>query len=103
MASPKLSLASVAFVAPVPPLLIAIVVPLQIPEETVPRVVIWLEPPHVFKAIFSTFPNPTLDLLIPIAILASVIEASAIRAEVIFELAICLVKILPSLIPPALI
>ena len=100
---PKLNLASAAVFAPVPPCAIATEVPLQIPDVIVPKLFKLLLPCQVLIAVFSTFPNPTFDWLIPFEIFISVIEASAIKGVVIFKDAICLVNILASETPPELI
>ena len=100
---PKLNLASAAVFAPVPPCAIATDVALQIPDVIVPKLFKLLLPCQVLIAVFSTFPNPTFDWLIPFEIFISVIEASAIKGVVIFKDAICLVNILASETPPELI
>ena len=56
---------SFAVVAPVPPLLMAIVVPFQIPVPMVPSVVIELCPAYV-AAISKTFPVTTIRLAEPV-------------------------------------
>ena len=75
--NPKFVLAPAAVVAPVPPLAMAIEVPLQVPLVIVPTVVKLLVPAQELIATFSTLLNPTLDLLIPVASLASVTAPSA--------------------------
>ena len=83
-------LAAAAEVAPVPPLATAIGVPLQVPLEIVPSEEIELLPVHVLNAVFSTLPNPTFDLLMPLATFVSVTAPSA-SLEVVIP---------PSAIPP---
>lgn len=62
IASPRFVLAVPASVAPVPPFAIAIAVPVHVPVVIVPRVVRFVLPAQVDRAVFSTLPNPTLDL-----------------------------------------
>lgn len=50
-------------VNPVPPLATAIVVPLQVPVEIVPSVVMFVDPAQVDKAVFSTLLKPTSVLV----------------------------------------
>ena len=68
---------AVVVATPVPPLAIAMAVPLQVPVAIVPSVVILLVPTHVLNSVFSTLPKPTFDLLIPVATFASVTARSA--------------------------
>ena len=77
--NPKLALASVRLVAPVPPFSMAIEVALHVPELIVPSFVKLLLPFQVLNEVFSTLLNPTFDLLIPVAILASVTASSRMR------------------------
>ena len=55
----KASKPAVFVIAPVPPFVIPMEVPLQVPVVMVPSVVILVEPVQVEMAVFSTFPRPT--------------------------------------------
>ena len=52
--NPRFVLATEADEAPVPPSATAIAVPFQVPVPIVPKVVTFVEPTHVDKAVFST-------------------------------------------------
>ena len=66
---------------------------------TVPTVLIYVEPPHVLRAVFSTFPKPT-SLLLTLAENVVPLNVKPLPAEyVVFVSAVCAAHVKPPVFP----